>query len=98
MFDIVRGYPWPLANHGRALRNRFVDTWQGHEDALSAAAHSERSAYQAAAGDGDFETAVVWAGEAVDLIGDVESAATLVARIGADAQARLRLGAKQVVN
>jgi nitronate monooxygenase len=94
VFDIVRGYPWPGENHGRALRNRFVDTWEGRESELRAAAHSERPAYQAAASDGDFDTAVVWASEAVDLINNVESASALVARISAEAEARLRIGAR----
>jgi nitronate monooxygenase len=94
VFDIVRGYPWPREYHGRALRNRFVDAWEGQESALSGAAHAERSAYQAAASSGDVDTAVVWASEAVDLIDDVESAATLVTRIGTQAQARLDFGAK----
>jgi hypothetical protein len=36
----------------------------------------------------------VWAGEAVDLIKDVERAATLVARISAEACVQLSLGAR----
>lgn len=94
VFDIVRGYPWPREYHGRALRNRFVDVWEGHESALSEAALAERSAYQAAASTGDVDTAVVWASEAVDLINDIESASALVTRIGMQAQAQLELGAK----
>jgi nitronate monooxygenase len=94
VFDIVRGYPWPRENCGRALRNRFMDRWDGRESDLTAAAESERAAYQAAAHDGDFDTAVVWASEAVDLINNVESASALVARIGAEAEARLHIGAR----
>ncbi|HEX4985986.1 MAG TPA: nitronate monooxygenase [Burkholderiales bacterium] len=93
LFDIVRGYAWPPENQGRALRNRFVDAWEGREQELAAAAQSERTAYQAAATKGDFDTAVVWASEAIDLIHGVEGAATLVARIGAQAEACLRAGA-----
>jgi hypothetical protein len=44
----------------------------------------------------DFDTALVWAGEAVDLVTSVEPAATLVARIGAEAEARLRAGIARV--
>ena len=61
-----------------------------NKEELVAALETERSAYQAAARVGDYDTAVVWAGEAVDLINSVESAATLVARISAEAEARLR--------
>jgi hypothetical protein len=38
----------------------------------------------------------VWAGEAVDLIKGIESAAALVERISAEAEAQLRIGAKLV--
>src|SRR5438094_235403 len=31
VFDIVRGYPWPAFYTGRALRNRFLDRWDGRE-------------------------------------------------------------------
>lgn len=48
----------------------------------------------AAARGGNYDTAVVWAGEAVDLIKSVEGAAALVARISADAEAQLRTGAR----
>ena len=38
----------------------------------------------------DFDTALIWAGEAAGLIHSVESAAALVTQIGAQAQAQLR--------
>jgi len=79
VFDIVRGYAWPPMYTGRALRNRFMDRWDGRETELEVAMEAERAAYQAAAAKGDCGTAVVWAGEAVDLIKSVEGAAALVA-------------------
>ena len=90
VFDVVRGYDWPGGYTGRALRNRFMQRWSGQEAALAAAVATERPAFHAAARDGDFETAMVWAGEAVDLIDAVEDAGALVARIGAEAEALLR--------
>jgi nitronate monooxygenase len=90
IFDIVRGYAWPPANPARALRNRFIERWHGREEGLAATLEAERTAYQAAAGKGDFDTAVVWAGECVDLIKNVEGAASVVERIGAEAEALLR--------
>ncbi|MBI3918776.1 MAG: nitronate monooxygenase [Betaproteobacteria bacterium] len=93
IFDIVRRYAWPERFAGRALRNRFLERWDGRENDLTTALETERPAYQAAARAGDYDTAVVWAGEAVDLIDSVESAAALVARISAEAEARLRAGA-----
>ncbi len=93
VFDVVRGYAWPTGHSGRALRNAFMQRWHGREGELQAAIEGERQAYGAAARDGDCDTAVVWAGEAVDLIDRVEGAAALVATIGADAERRLRDGA-----
>jgi nitronate monooxygenase len=94
VFDIVRGYAWPPLYTGRALRNRFMDRWDSRETELEVASEAERAAYQAAAAKGDCDTAVVWAGEAIDLIKGVEGAAALVARISADAEAQLHSGTK----
>src|SRR5688572_12217678 len=74
LFDVVRGYAWPAPYYGRALRNRFWERWNGREGDLAGALEAERAAYEAAARDGDFDTAVIWAGEVVDLIKSVESA------------------------
>jgi len=94
VFDIVRDYRWPEPYTGRALRNRFLTRWTGREDELVAALETERPAYRKAADDEDYDTALVWAGEGVDLITGVEPAAALVARIGAEAEAQLRESAK----
>ncbi len=96
VFDIVRGYHWPPGFTGRALRNRFMARWVGDESGLAADIEVQRAAFKAAAEEGDFETAMVWAGEAVDLIHSVESAATLVAQISAQAESQLQIGARCV--
>lgn len=93
VFDIVRDYAWPSPYTGRALRNRFMERWSGREGELAIAPDSERAAYWDAVRDGDCDTAVVWASEAVDLINSVESAASVVARISAEAEAQLHRGA-----
>jgi nitronate monooxygenase len=92
-FDVVRGLAWPEKYPGRALRNAFMDRWHGHESELAAAGAGERQRYQSAARERDFDTAVVWAGEAVDLINEVEGAAAIVQRIVSDAEDRLRKAA-----
>jgi nitronate monooxygenase len=92
VFDLVRGYAWPPIYTGRAIRNGFMERWHGREDHLSNVLETERAGYRAAALAGDFDTAVVWAGEAVDLIKSVDSASALVERIGAEAEAQLRAG------
>jgi nitronate monooxygenase len=96
VFDIVRGYEWPQPYTGRALRNRFMERWDGRESELERSLEAERPAFQNSTREGDYETAMVWAGEAVDLITSVESASALVARISAEAEAQLRLGGKLV--
>ena len=89
VFDVVRGFRWPPGFPGRALRNAFVERWHGRDSELERAFETERVAYQAAAAEGDFDTAVVWAGEAIDLVKSIESAETLVKRISAQAEAQL---------
>jgi len=96
VFDLVRGYAWPANYTGRAICNGFMERWYGREDRLANVIETERAGYRAAALDGDFDTAVVWAGEAVDLIKSVESASALVERISAEAEAQLLAGAKRV--
>lgn len=93
VFDIVRGYDWPGGFTGRAIVNRFMQRWHGQEDALAASVGTERSAFRKAAQDGDVDTAMVWAGEVVDLIDRIEDAATLVEQIGQGAEAQLRAAA-----
>ncbi len=93
VFDIIRGYAWPAEFPGRALRNRFMQRWDDRHSDLAAALDTERIAYQVATAAGDYDTALIWAGEAADLIKNVEGAAALVERISADAEARLQSGA-----
>ncbi len=93
VFDQVRGYAWPTGNTGRSLRNAFVARWHGHESELDAVLAEQRSAYQAAVAEDDCDTAVVWAGEVVDLINEVEDATMLVSRIASEAEQTLQLGA-----
>jgi nitronate monooxygenase len=93
VFDIIRGYgAWPAPFAARALRNDFFARWDGREGELEVALESEMPPYQHAVAEGTFETAMILAGEAVDLIGAVVPAADLVQRIGAEVEARLRDG------
>jgi nitronate monooxygenase len=90
VFDVVRGHDWPESYTGRALHNRFLERWEGREDALAAELDKEGPAFQEAVSEGDFETAMVWAGEAVDLIAEVDNASELVRSIGIEAESNLR--------
>jgi nitronate monooxygenase len=95
VFDVVRRLPWPQEFPGRAVRNAFFARWHGREAELDGAS-AEHAAYRDATARGDFDTAMVWAGEAVDLIREVEAAGALVERIGAEAAAALRRGASLI--
>lgn len=97
VFDIGRAIDWPEEYTGRALTNDFSGRWHGNETALRAALGTERPRYFEAAGKGDTGTMVVWAGEGLDLIKDVEPAATIVQRLIAEAEAALaRMSAARV--
>ena len=81
VFDIVRRYDWPKAFTGRALRNRFSDAWHGREEALRAGLEVEEARYWRAAERRDYDTAVIFAGEAVDRIDSLLPASAIVERI-----------------
>jgi nitronate monooxygenase len=95
VFDIVRGAPWPAIYPGRALRNDFSTEWHGREDDLAAGQAEAEDAYLATAPD-DFSKRVVWAGESVDLVNDIFSAAEIIERIVTQAADTLRQGARLV--
>jgi len=88
VFDAVRGYDWQGRYTGRAVRNSFIERWHGQDDA-PLWQPAEREAYRDAAGRGDVDTAVVWAGENADLIARIEPAGEIVQRIAREAEALL---------
>jgi nitronate monooxygenase len=83
VFDIIRGYDWPDGITARALRNAFSNRWHGREDDLRKNLEREKSAYQNAVARREFDTALVFAGEGIDLIDAVLPAAGIVQRIAA---------------
>lgn len=87
VFDIVRDLPWPPGFTGRAVRNAFTARWHGREAALADALPEERRRYAAAAATGDLDTALLWAGEGLDLVRDVRPAAAIIADMLAEAAA-----------
>lgn len=86
IFDVIRGYRWPQPYTGRAIRNQFMERWEGREDELATRLDSEKRAFQEAAQQGDTDIAVVWAGEAVDLVSDIAPAGELVRRVVVEAE------------
>jgi nitronate monooxygenase len=83
--DAARGIDWPEDFTIRTLSNKLTDKWGGREDALRAADPKVRGAYFDAVSRGDFDTAVVIAGEAAGLVADVPPAAAVVEGMIADA-------------
>jgi nitronate monooxygenase len=88
VFDIGLEAPWPPHFTGRALVNGFSAKWHGREPALASDAEA-KARYKQANRENDFDTAAVWAGEAIDLIRAVEPAGAIVERIIAEAETAL---------
>ena len=97
VFDTARGYTWPDGITGRALRNDFTARWHGRERDLAGALEDETARYQAAAEQGDMDTAVIFTGEAADLIDDVPSAGEIVSRLVGEAEHALTSAVGRVV-
>jgi len=89
VFDQVRSLPWPEPYTGRALDNQFAKTWHGREAELAAALPSEGPRYAAATAAKDFDTALIWAGEGLDLVRRLEPARAIVEAIVDEARAAL---------
>ncbi|MEU5538778.1 nitronate monooxygenase [Streptomyces sp. NPDC020362] len=88
VLDIARGSRWPAQYTARTLGHPFLDGWRGREDELAAAPQA-RQAYQDAVAEGTIPALPQWAGEAIDLIGDLPSAADLVGTLAARAEEAL---------
>lgn len=81
LFDIARRNVWPAPYTGRVLTNAFSDRWRGRESELMQHQEAEAARYAEARAVGDFDTAAVIAGEAVDLIADIPPAGAVVERM-----------------
>jgi nitronate monooxygenase len=90
VFDIVRALDWPKLYTSRPLTNDLSHRWHGSEEELSAKLDSEKARYVAAAAAGDFETAVVFAGEGLDLVHDVPRVSKIVDRLVSEAEVQLK--------
>ena len=89
LFDIARRNVWPAPYTGRVLRNEFSEKWRGREAELMQHQAKEAARYDAARNEGDFDTAAVIAGEAVDMISDIPPAKEVVDRMVREASALL---------
>ncbi|MFF5232847.1 NAD(P)H-dependent flavin oxidoreductase [Dactylosporangium sp. NPDC000521] len=88
VLDIARGSRWPSRYAARTLRHPYIDRWRDREDELAADEQAHRD-YQADVARGAVPPLPIWAGEGVDLIADLPSAASLVPALAAQAEAAL---------
>ncbi|WP_319445904.1 MULTISPECIES: nitronate monooxygenase [unclassified Mycobacterium] len=84
VLDLAADSDWPARFTARTLRNRFTDTWHAHEDDLLTDADA-RAEFRAGVARGDLDYVPIWAGEAVDLITELDTASAVVARIADEA-------------
>lgn len=85
VLDIVRGSRWPSKYTARTLGHPYLDRWRGREAELAADPQA-RQAYLDAVAGGDVPPLPVWAGEAIDLVNDLPSAADLVSALAVQAE------------
>ena len=65
--------------HGTYAAQPFVETWEGREEELEAD-DAVQQRYRAAVERGEIDSIPIWAGEAVAIVTELDSAAGLVAR------------------
>ncbi|MEV0492815.1 NAD(P)H-dependent flavin oxidoreductase [Streptomyces atratus] len=94
VLDIARGSRWPSRYTARTLGHPFLDQWRGREAEL-AADPKARQDYRDAVARGVVPPLPVWAGEAVDLINDLPSAADLVVTLAEQAEKALTRAGRQ---
>ncbi|MGY6022038.1 NAD(P)H-dependent flavin oxidoreductase [Streptomyces spinosirectus] len=88
VLDIARGSRWPARYTARTLGHPFLDRWRDREAELAADPQA-RQDYRDGVARGDLPPLPVWAGEGVDLIDDLPSAADLVGALAEQAERAL---------
>jgi nitronate monooxygenase len=88
VLDIARRSSWPHRYTARTLRNDFLDRWRDKEDELRED-DAALDAYEVAAEGVDPGVVPIWAGEGIDLITEMSSAAGLVSTLTSEAEEAL---------
>jgi nitronate monooxygenase len=94
--DWSRNIIWPAPFTGRTLINEHVRRWTGHEVELMQKLGEVSKDYFTARAAGNFDVAVVFAGESVGLIHDIAPASEIVERIVSEAE-QILLGRRNFV-
>jgi nitronate monooxygenase len=92
--DALRGVPWPAEYSFRVLTNELTDDWAGREAEAARDFGAMAGDYADARNRGDLSIVVTVAGEAVGLVRDRPSAASVVESMVAEAQALIARGAR----
>lgn len=79
---------WPAQYPARTLRSAFTDQWQDRDAELDADPKAQQE-FRDRAAKMDLDYVPIWAGEALDLIDELELAAPLVQQIAHDAEQAL---------
>lgn len=87
-FETIRGPSWPAGHDGRVIRNRLTDWWSEHHG--DPATHEPVKAEYRATAEDDYSMRPLWAGEGVDLVHGIETAADVVASVVAEAVRQIR--------
>ena len=85
VLDIARDSRWPSTYSARTLGHPYLDRWRDREAELVGDSQA-RQDYQNDVARGAIPPLPVWAGEAIDLITDVPSAADLVTTLATQAE------------
>lgn len=98
VLDIARGSSWPTNKYtARTLSHPYLDRWRDREGELAGDSQA-RDDYENDVARGAIPPLPVWAGEAVDLITDLPSAADLVAALAAQAEDALNWAGRRRPN
>jgi len=92
--DALRGVPWPREYSFRFLKNKLTEEWAGREGEASRAFGTLSAKYAQARAQNDFDTVAVVCGEAVGLLRDRPTAASVVKSMVTQAAELLRNAGK----
>lgn len=90
--DALRGTPWPREYSFRFLKNKLSEAWASREEEAFKAYGTLAEKYREARAKNDLDTLAVVGGEAVGLLNDRPSAATIVNEMVEQAERLLRRG------
>lgn len=93
-FDALRGAPWPHEYSFRILKNKLTDEWADRESEALRAFGTLSAEYARARAQNDLDMVAVVCGEAVGLLRDRPSAASIIESTVAQAADLLRKGGK----